>query len=292
MNYINNYMLYLKSDKNYSDLTVGGYHRDLVYFLDYMGNPEDLTTITSADIRQFVIDLGVMGRARSTINRKVSAIKSFFKYLAEEEELMAVSPADKVKNGKREKSLPKAISQEDVMALIRQATRLKDRVIMELLYGLGGRVTEVASLRVEQFNLDEGYVVLHGKGNKDRINPIHPGCIELLRTYLKRYRITSGWIFPNRLDHSKPMTRAAVNFMLNTLADKAGIDRSLVSPHVLRHSFATHMLDNGCDMAIVQEFLGHADIATTKIYAQVSTKNKKENLAKFHPLAARDLVTQ
>ncbi len=285
MNYVSNFELYLKTDKNASVNTISGYVREINEFIAYEGTPEDLTQVQPSHIRQFAIDLDVMGRARSTINRKISALKTFFKYLHEIEEVIPSSPADKIKNGKREKSLPKAVSEDVIMSLINQADRLKDRLIVELLYGLGGRASEVASLRVESIDFDSGGILLDGKGSIERMNPIHPSCLELIRTYMRRYKITSGWLFPNRLDHSRHMNRQAINYLVNELADKAGVDRSLVSPHVFRHSFATHMLENGCDMAIVQEFLGHADIATTKIYARVSQKNKKETLAKFHPLA-------
>lgn len=287
MSYVETFLLYLQTDKNSSDLTVENYERDLVGFLSFEETPKDLKDISPSHIRMYIAHLDVLGRARSTINRMLCALKTFFKYLVEIEKVILESPADKVKCGKKKKSLPKAISKSDVADLIGTATehRLKDQLVLELLYGLGGRVSEIATIRVESINFEEGFIRITGKGDKERISPIHDSCLILIKLYMKRFKITSGWLFPSKSDKTVPMSRESIYKIVKRTAEKSGVDPRTVSPHVFRHSFATHMLDAGCDMALVQEYLGHEDIATTRIYAKISQTNKKETFKKFHPLA-------
>ncbi|ALA07183.1 putative recombinase XerD [Brevibacillus phage SecTim467] len=287
MNYVESFKLYLQTDKNSSKHTIDSYERDIINFLDFEKTPKDVTEITPSHIRMYIAHLDVLGRARSSINRMLCSLKTFFKYLVDIEHAVKDSPAAQVKCGKKEKPLPKAISKTDVNSLITTATehRLKDQLIIELLYGLGGRVSEIAKIRVEDINFEEGFIRMKGKGKKTRENPIHAGCLELIKLFMFKHKITSGWLLPSKLDPSAPMSREGIYKVVKRVASISGIDPRAVSPHVFRHSYATHLLDNGCDMAIVQEYLGHEDIATTKIYAQISKKNKKETFAKYHPLA-------
>lgn len=283
--YLNPFILYLKVEKDLSDNTISGYRNDIEQFIEFIGC--DIEEVDATTIRSFIAHLTEQGKRRNTINRALCSIKAFYKYLSEVEKVIPSSPAEDIKLNAREKSLPKALSKSDVMKLLAVASEdgIKSRLIVELLYGLGGRVSEIASLRVEDIDFEECYIRIVGKGNKERHNPIHEGCVQLIKEYMKKYNITSGYLFPHRLNKDKHITREAIFLKVKNLADKAGIDRSIVSPHVFRHSFATHLLDNGCDMAIVQEYLGHEDISTTKIYAKVTRGNKKNNFMKFHPLA-------
>lgn len=288
MKYIENFKLYLQTDKNASPHTIENYERDINNFLSFDKTPRNIEDIQPSHIRAYIAHLDNIGRARSSINRMLCALKTFFKYLVEIEGVIQTSPADQVKCSKKEKSLPKAISQNDVISILNAASkrRIKDRLIIELLYGLGGRVSEIANIRVEDIDFEESFIrIVKGKGNKERQNPIHASCLELIKMYMKKYKITSGWLFPSKLDKSKPMSRESIFKIVKRLAAESGVDPRVVSPHVFRHSFATHLLDNGCDMAIVQEYLGHEDISTTKIYAQISKANKKETFSRFHPLA-------
>jgi site-specific recombinase XerD len=286
MNYVDNFKLYLKTDKNASVHTIENYERDINGFLNYHKTPKDLTAIKPAHIRSYVSYLDDLGRARRTINRMICALKTFFNYLVEVEELITKSPAASIKCGKIEKSLPKAISQGEASSIISAAeSRLKDQVIIELLYGLGGRVSEIVNIKVEDIDFDQEVIRIIGKGKKERRNPIHSGCLELIKLYMKKRKITSGYLFPCKLDKSKPMSRESIYKLVKRIAKNAGVDVASVSPHVFRHSYATHMLENGCDMAVLQEYLGHEDISTTKIYAQVTTQVKRDNYKKFHPLA-------
>jgi site-specific recombinase XerD len=287
MNYVESFTLYLQTDKNSSIHTIESYERDIEGFLSFERTPKDLTAIEPSHIRLYIAHLDVLGRARSTINRMICALKTFFTYLVEIERIVTDSPAEKVKCGKKKKSLPKAISQTEVTSLISTAAeyRLKDQLVLELLYGLGGRVSEVANIRIENINFEKGFITIRGKGDKERMNPIHDNALVLIKLFMKKFKITSGWLFPSKSDKSVPMARESLYKIVKKIAAESGIDPRAVSPHVFRHSFATHMLDAGCDMAIVQEYLGHADIATTKIYAQISQTNKKETFTRFHPLA-------
>lgn len=287
MNYVETFLLYLQTDKNSSVLTIESYERDIKGFLSFETTPSDITEIEPSHIRLYIAHLDVLGRARSTINRMLCALKTFFNYLVDIERVIKESPAAKVKCGKKKKSLPKAISKSDVTSLISTATehRLKDQMVLELLYGLGGRASEIANIRVENINFDEKYIRIRGKGDTERLSPIHDNALILIKMFMKQNNITSGWLLPSKLDKTVPMSRESIYKISKRIAARSGVDPRNVSPHVFRHSFATHMLDAGCDMALVQEYLGHADIATTKIYAKVSQKNKQETFSRLHPLA-------
>lgn len=285
MKYLNDFAAYLKVEKDLSEHTVSSYIRDISKLVNYIDVEVEKTT--TEHIRGFIAHLSDKGFKRGSVTRALYAVRAFYNYLVEVEQVIEDSPANDVKLGSREKSLPKYLSKNDIMKLLETASEvgIKSRLYVELLYGLGGRVTEVASLKVEDVDFEENYIRLHGKGNKERYNPIHEGCVELIKEYMKAFGITAGYLFPHRFDSKKHVTREAIFMNVKNIADKAGIDRSLVSPHVFRHSFATHLLDNGCDMAIVQEFLGHEDISTTRIYAKITRGNKSNNFKNFHPLA-------
>lgn len=285
MKYLNDFVAYLKVEKDLSDNTISGYTTDLKKFFNYIDC--EVEEVTSNDIRSYISHLSDKGMKRNTITRSLCSLKAFYKYLSEVEKVITSSPTDEIKISSREKSLPKALTESEVMRLLSAASEdgIKSRLYIELLYGLGGRVSEVASLRVDDIDFEDCYIRIIGKGNKERHNPIHEGCVNLIKKYMEAYGITSGYLFPHRFDKSKHITREAIFMKVKDIAEKAGIDKSLVSPHVFRHSFATHMLDHGCDMAMVQEFLGHEDISTTKIYAKVTRGNKANTFKNFHPLA-------
>ena len=282
---INEFALYLKVERDLSSDTIKGYLTDIAKFSSYIDCSIEEVTVTH--IRSFIAHLTDKGYKRNTTQRALASLKAYFKYLNSIEKVIVDNPTKEVKLGNRERSLPKALSKADVMKLLEVATNdgLKSRILLELLYGLGGRVTEVASIKKSDIDFEECYIRIRGKGNKERHNPIHENCINLIQRYIENYGIESDYLFPHKTDVARHQTRESIFYKVKALAAKAGIDKQLVSPHVFRHSFATHMLDGGCDMAIVQEFLGHEDISTTRIYAQVTRGNKENNFKKFHPLA-------
>ncbi|PWW43810.1 integrase/recombinase XerD [Paenibacillus pabuli] len=219
------------------------------------------------------------------------ALKSFFKFLVEIERVIQVSPAAQVKCGEKEKSLSKAFSEAEVTALIDTASehRLIDQMILELLYGLGFRVSETAPNQLENMDFEPKSIRIEGKGDVEWINPIHDNTLIRVKMFMKKNGITSGWLLPSKLDKTVPMSRESIYKIVKRIAARSGVDSKNVSPHVFRHSFTTHMLNAGCDMALVQEYLGHSDISTTKIYAKVSQKNTQDTFKKYHPLAATSI---
>jgi site-specific recombinase XerD len=287
MIYLNEYAIYLKTDRNSADNTIAAYLGDIKQFFEFEGTPESVTLITSNHIRQYIAKLMKDKKEVSSINRMKIALKGFFKYLVTIARVVQESPAEEIKTTKTDSSLPKYIAQVDVQSILQAATEssTKDRLQIELLYGSGGRVSEVASLKIEDIDFTDSFISLFGKGSKERNNPIHESCIILIKRYMNETGITSGYLFPLKGDSSRHATREGIGKAVKRVAVKAGIDPKKISPHVFRHSFATHMLDNGCDMSHVQELLGHEDIATTRIYAKITKTNKKSNYAKFHPLA-------
>lgn len=287
MNYIDDYALYLKTDKNSAKNTIDAYMRDLNGFFSYEGTPDSVTLVTATHIRQYIAHLMNEGREVSSLNRIKVALKGFFKYLVNVARVIPSSPADEVKTTKTDDSLPKFIHVDEVTAMLETAAAesIKDNLIMNLLYGSGGRVSEVASLQVDDVDFADSFISLFGKRRKERNNPIHENCIALVKQYMAETGIKSGYLFPKKGNPNEHATREGIGKAVKRIAKKAGVDPTKVSPHVFRHSFATHMLDNGCDMAHVQELLGHEDISTTRIYARITKTNKKTNYAKYHPLA-------
>lgn len=284
--YIDEFTTYLKTEQDRSENTLDSYTRDLTQFCRYLAELDmDILTIGKADVRTYMSCLLAI-RERSTVARALASLKSFYGYLVAEG-YVAVNPTTGISITRKEQHLPKYLTLQEVTAIISASELcIKDNVIVNLLYSTGGRVSEVAALRVEDFDFENGIVkFVDGKGSKERHNPIHPALVDTIKKYLVAFNITSGFIFPHRLDKERHMTREGLLKVVKRLAVKAGVDKSKVSPHKFRHSFATHMLDNGCDMAVVQDFLGHEDIATTKIYAKVTTANKKRNFMVHHPLA-------
>ncbi|MGG1263867.1 site-specific tyrosine recombinase/integron integrase [Brevibacillus laterosporus] len=287
MIFIKNFHIYLRTNGT-AKSTIENYVRDSKSFLSFSETPKDVFSITPTHIRTYLIYLEDIGRKKGTIGRVVCSLRSFFAYLVQEK-IISENPAKSVAIPKKDKNLPKYISEAEVRAIIDAATQtsLKNRLLVELLYGSGGRVSEITSLKIDGIDFDSSFLDLFGKGSKERSNPIHEQCIVLIKQYMDAYGIKSGYLFPHATDPNRHMTRENVLKTVKKMAKKAGIDPSKVSPHVLRHSFATHLLDNGADMAYVQELLGHEDIATTKIYAKITKTNKKNSYAKFHPLASQ-----
>lgn len=286
MSYTKQFAIYLKTEKDLSVNTIAAYLRDIKIF--FSSFPDiSIEDVTTEIIREFVADNLAAGKSRKTVIRYVNSLRSYFNYLIYSNILSGPSPVDSVQIKSREHRLPKSLPKDAINKLLQASAGegLKTNVIFHLMYGLGGRVTEIVSLKIKQLDLDNGYVFLIGKGNKERSNPLHPEAIELLREYITKNNITSGYLFPNSRNPNKHQTRESVFIAVKKLAEKVGLDATDVSPHIFRHSYAQHLLDNGCDLASVQEFLGHANISTTRIYASATGETKKKNFNKFHPLA-------
>jgi integrase/recombinase XerD len=275
-----------------SERTVDAYRRDLADLAAYLGqSPADATT---DDIGGWVADMRARGLAASSIARRAAAARSFYRHLA----LLGLrgdNPAAEIDLPRRGRRLPRALSPAEVERLIEAANgvtprALRDRALVELLYGAGLRVSEAVGLDRGRVDLHNRLVRPVGKGNKERVVPLGREAASALGRYLSR-----GRPFLDRRHRPElflnaqggPLTRAGAFFVLRRLAERAGLEPGRVHPHLLRHSFATHLLEGGADLRSVQEMLGHADLATTELYTHVSDRRRRETYFKAHPHGVR-----
>jgi integrase/recombinase XerD len=272
--------------------TVDAYSRDLRDLEAWLGgSPEDAST---DQLASYVAQLRADGLAATTIARRVAALRSFFRHQV----LIGArpdNPAAELDLPKRRRALPKTLSPGEVEKLIDAATgttprALRDRALVELLYGAGLRVSEAVGLERAAIDLEGRLVRCTGKGSKERIVPIGREAVESLRRYLSRGRpYLDKRHRPELFLNAKggALTRAGAFLILRRLAESAGLDPERVHPHLLRHSFATHLLEGGADLRSVQEMLGHADLATTELYTHVSDRRRRELYFRAHPHARK-----
>jgi integrase/recombinase XerD len=272
--------------------TVEAYRRDLAHLSERMGKP--LATASTDDLNTYLAQLRADGLAPSTISRRISAARSFYAHHV----LVGNrgdNPAAELEPPRRRPKLPRTLSPREAERLIEAAAgttprALRDAALVELLYGAGLRVSEAVGLERAGVDLDERLVRCTGKGGKERIVPVGRAATEALRRYLSRGRPYLDRrhrpeLFLNA--QGGGLTRAGAFLILRRLAEKAGLEPDRVHPHLLRHSFATHLLEGGADLRSVQEMLGHADLATTEIYLHVSDKRRREAYFEAHPHARR-----
>ncbi len=291
--YLTDFLNFLLVERGLSNNTVQSYRYDLTQFEAYLAEKET----TLKDASQTVI-LGYFnyqreqGRTPRTLSRYLAAIRCFYHYLLQEYYIQA-DPTENLESPKLEKHLPRILSVSEVDLLLSQpnvgtVTGLRDKAMLELIYATGMRVSELLGLNTEHVNLDAGFVRCFGKGSKERIIPVGEIAVRYTREYLAKGRAKlrkNNWeraLFLNRL--GKRLTRQGFWKILKGYAKKAGIQKE-ITPHVLRHSFATHLLENGADLRVVQELLGHADITTTQIYTHLSQRKLREVYERAHPRA-------
>jgi integrase/recombinase XerD len=274
--------------------TVDAYRRDLTALASWLSRSP--ATATRADLERYLADLRAEGLAASTIARRLAAARAFFRHRV----LIGAAtenPAAEVTLPRRTRRLPRTLSPGEAERLVEAASGttprdLRDRALVELLYGAGLRVSEAVGLERGGVDLDERLVRSIGKGGKERIVPLGRSGTEALRRYLSR-----GRPFLDRRHRPElflnaqggALTRAGAFLILRRLADKAGLEPGRVHPHLLRHSFATHLLEGGADLRSVQEMLGHADLATTELYTHVTDRRRREAYFAAHPHARRRL---
>jgi integrase/recombinase XerD len=272
--------------------TVEAYRRDLALLAGWLGrSPSEAST---DDLTAYVAQLRADGLAPTTIARRLAAVRSFFRHQV----LLGTrtdNPAANVELPKRRRKLPRTLSPAEVERLLDAAAgttpgALRDRALGELLYGAGLRVSEAVGLDRQSVDLEHRLVRCLGKGNKERVVPIGREAAESLRRYLARgrpflERRQRPELFLNA--NGGALTRAGVFLILRRLAAKAGLEPERIHPHLLRHSFATHLLEGGADLRAVQEMLGHADLATTELYTHVSDRRRRELYFEAHPHARR-----
>jgi integrase/recombinase XerD len=272
--------------------TVDAYRRDLGAFAEWLGGP--VTRATTDDLERYLAELRATGLSGSTIARRVAALRSFFRHQA----LLGArsdNPAAELVLPRRQRRLPRTLSPGEAERLIEAARgttprSLRDRALVELLYGAGLRVSEAVGLAKSDVDLDARLVRALGKGSKERVVPIGRAAVDALRRYLARGRpFLDVRHRPDLFLNARggALTRAGAFLILRRLAGEAGLEPERVHPHLLRHSFATHLLEGGADLRSVQEMLGHADLATTELYTHVSDRRRRELYFQAHPHARR-----
>ncbi len=272
--------------------TVDAYRRDLTRLGEFLGGP--VADAGAEDIERYVAQLREDGLSTATIARRTAAARTFYRHQL----LMGVrtdNPAAAVELPQRTRKLPKTLSPAEVERLIEAASgvtsrALRDRALVELLYGAGLRVSEAMGIEKGGVDLEERLVRVVGKGNKERIVPVGRQAVEAMQRYLSRGRPQldthhRAELFLNAKGGA--LTRAGAFLILRKLAGAAGLEPGRVHPHLLRHSFATHLLEGGADLRSVQEMLGHADLGTTELYLHVSDKRRQESYFAAHPHARR-----
>ncbi len=288
------YQYYLVSEKMKSTNTVKSYLSDLENYMYYLENKLQITNpenITIEHIKKYLAYLKKLGYSATSSSRALSAIKSFHKFLFLERRT-PTNPAINLASPKLDKKLPTVLSVDEVMKLLNILTddtpyHLRNKAMIELVYATGLRVSELVNLKLVDLRLTNKMIQTIGKGNKERIVPVNDYAIKVLRQYLLESRPKlavpskeQGYVFLNHL--GGPLSRQSFFIILKEMAKEAGINKE-ISPHTLRHSFATHLLEAGTDLRLIQEMLGHEDISTTQIYTHLSNQKLKEIYKGAHP---------
>lgn len=293
LSYVNNYIDYLNNIKRASNNTVASYKRDLMKLCGYFDGIgcKQLSDVSSTDLNSYVISLERDGMSSATISRNIASIKSFFIYLLKSG-VIGEDCSDQLKPPKIEKKAPEVLTVDEVNLLLEQPSKstpkeIRDKAMLELLYATGMRVSELVSLKIEDVNLSMGFIHCRDL-NKERVIPIENAAKVALENFIKNSRETmcegSTYLFTNL--KGMPMTRQGFWKLIKAYARKAGINKD-ITPHMIRHSFASHLVTNGADLKAVQEMLGHSDISTTQIYLKSRQNRIKEEYDKAHPRAKR-----
>ncbi len=290
MEFLNDFLIYLSVEKGLSKNTIESYRNDLSLFHEFLSKKKKkLDKFSKKDIVDFLDNVKNKSYSAASLCRFLSSIRGFCKYMLIEK-LIKDDPTENLQSPKKWERLPKALSIEDVMALLNSKAsdfmRLRDSAMMELLYSSGLRVSELVSLKLENVNFEAGFIRVTGKGSKERVVPINERTLKKLKKYIRELRPDllknrqSDFLFVTT--RGKGMTRQR---FWQTIKEFARQARLKLSPHTLRHCFATHLLEGGADLRSVQKMLGHSDISTTQIYTKVSTDRVKKVYQKHHPRA-------
>jgi integrase/recombinase XerD len=289
---IDDYVVYLRDVRRMSPNTVESYARDLAVLAEFAAKREQaVDALQRQDLETFVRQLMSSGLAPRSVARAVACVRGFYRFVALERRQDS-SPADDLRPPRAWAALPKFLALDDVDRLLAQPDTstprgLRDKALIEVLYATGLRVSELVALRAGDLNLDEGYLTCIGKGDKQRMVPLGHEAADWVRRYIREGRPPllgkkkSPWLFVNARGGTA-LSRVGFWKILKEYGIKAGIPRDL-SPHVLRHSFATHLLERGADLRMIQMMLGHADLSTTQIYTHVLEARLRAAYDKFHP---------
>lgn len=287
---------YLLVERGYSEKTKRAYEDDLNafrIFLKESGN-DDLLSVKQIDIRIYLGTLVEAEYSRNTMRRKIASIRSFYNYL-QKQELISENPVSYIHLKKSGIKLPRFFYEDEMEALFASVEGetpldLRNQALLEILYGSGLRVSECTNLTMERLDFTSSVMLIDGKGNKQRYVPLNEHAQIALEEYfengrsllMEKYKTQHDYVFVNH--RGQPLTPTGVSYILNQLIKKSSVD-SDIHPHMLRHTFATHLLNNGADMRTVQELLGHVNLSTTQIYAHVTKESLQKNYRNFHPRA-------
>jgi len=291
------FLRYLSVERNASELTVKSYREDLFdlaeYLLEELGGDVRPDGVSSRDLRGYAAALHEAGYARTSISRKLASLRSFYRF-AQQRQLAQSNPAKPLRNPRGQRKLPHFLTNDEVGKLLDapptlNVMGLRDHAILETMYSAGLRVSEVVGLNDGDLEFEEGIARIRGKGRKERLSPLGSYAVDALHAYLQ-VRVLSpkeptgreAPVFVNRFGNR--LTTRSVGRMLEKYIAALGLD-SRTTPHTLRHSFATHLLDRGADIRSVQELLGHKSLVTTQIYTHLSTANLREVYLRAHPRA-------
>lgn len=287
---VKEYLLYLQVEKGLSKNSFESYQRDLAKLSNWSEkNSLDIVNLTRQDLREFLIDLATENLSPTSVNRLISAMRGFYKFLQFDRHITK-SPAEDLQSQQTTAYLPKFLNQDEIDKLlavpdVSGEIGLRDRAILETMYACGLRVSEVCSLQISDIELDAGILTCKGKGNKTRKVPMGKSAVEWLKSYLAKRRkkesIENQTLFVSV--YGRSVSRQDIFNLVKEYGTKIGRDD--ISPHTLRHSFATHLVQNSADIRSVQQMLGHADISTTQIYTHITDQHLRKTYEKFHPRA-------
>lgn len=297
--FIIEYKLYLNTELRLSENSINSYLTDIIKYCEFLEkerNIIDPEQITVDDVRSFLALLNREHISPSSQSRKLSALKSFHKFLVREK-YATVNVAKLVSNPKQEKKLPVVLSVDEVDALLNSfdltsPIDFRNKAMVELTYASGLRVSELIDLKISDLHMQMGFIKVFGKGSKERIVPVNKEAIEIISEYLENIRPkfanikSKDYLFLNK--NGEQLTRQNFFLMIKDKAKKVGITKD-ISPHKLRHSFASHLLERGLDLRLIQEMLGHEDISTTEIYTHINNAKLKEIYLNAHPRAKKDV---
>ena len=290
--HFHDFLTMLRVERNVSNHTMDAYKRDINQYLMYLGDLDikNLSDVKSTHIRDYIRVLSDGGMAPASISRIISSIRTYYRFLSSEN-ILDENPVLLINNPKLPKKLPDVLSEKEISLIInaiRESSQFyqRDKAIIELLYSCGIRVTELCNLEMSNLFIDQDLIRVMGKGNKERLLPLGVRSKKYLDDYIKHSRNShikksgSSFVFVSR--NGNQLTRAMINIILNKWTQVSGLKKS-VSPHKLRHSFATHLLEGGADLRFVQALLGHSDISTTQIYTHIDKHHLKEVYKIHHP---------
>jgi len=289
---LTDYHYYLKFEKALSENTLQAYERDLEKLSSYLSDFHvSLKEATIDHLRDFIVEIGSLGIHPRSQARIISSISSFYRFLVYKN-IIPTDPSELLESPKIGLRLPQILSVEEIDAMISRIDLSKpegqrNKTIIEVLYGSGVRVSELIDVKLSRLYLNEGYMMVEGKGSKQRLVPLSPNSIRQIelwkidRNHLKIKKGNEDFLFLNR--RGEKLTRAMIFKIVKDLATMAGIQKN-ISPHTFRHSFATHLMENGANLRAIQQLLGHESITTTELYTHIDVQFLRETILKYHPL--------